>query len=72
MARLYLSLGDESVTSPSDLDDLRSMYDSVTAGEVREEDAPDGERFRKGPVTVTSGQKAVHSGSFPNRRSTQV
>ena len=65
VARLYLSLGDESVTSPSDLDGLRSMYDSVTAGEVREEDAPDGERFRKGPVTVTSGQKAVHSGVVP-------
>lgn len=65
MVRLYSSLGDETVTGPENLDDIRSIYDSVTAGEVRDEDAPDGERFRTGPVTITSGQKAVHSGVVP-------
>ena len=40
MVRLYSSLGDETVTGPENLDDIRSIYDSVTAGEVRDEDAP--------------------------------
>jgi Fic family protein len=37
----------------------------VTAGEVVPDDAPDGTRFRAGPVSITSGQKIVHVGLTP-------
>ena len=54
MVRLYEALGDRTVNPPKTLDDIRALYDAVTAGEVVPDDAPDGTRFRAGPVSITS------------------
>lgn len=65
MARLYLDIGNDEAESPQTLDDIRAVYDAVTRGEIRDDDAPDGKRFRQGPVSVTSGIKVVHTGLLP-------
>ncbi|MGV0582149.1 Fic family protein [Mycobacteroides chelonae] len=65
MVRLYLDIGNAEAESPQTLDDIREIYDAVTAGEIRDEDAPDGLRFRQGPVTIESGTKTVHTGVVP-------
>ncbi len=65
MVRLYLNIGNDQAESPQTLDDIRDVYDAVTRGEIRDEDAPDGKRFRQGPVSITSGIKVVHTGVVP-------
>lgn len=65
MVRLYLAIGSDEAKSPQTLDDVREIYDAVTAGEIRAEDAPDGRRFRQGPVSIESGTKIVHTGVVP-------
>ncbi|MBP2453439.1 Fic family protein [Mycolicibacterium lutetiense] len=65
MVRLYLDLGNDEAESPQTLDDVRAVYDAVTAGEILDEDAPDGLRFRQGPVSIESGTKIVHTGVVP-------
>ena len=65
MARLYLGIGRADAQAPQSLDDLRSVYDAVMAGESGDEMVPDGTRFRAGPVTIESGTKAVHRGIVP-------
>lgn len=65
MVRLYLDIGNDQAESPQTLDDIRAVYDAVTRGEIRDEDAPDGLRFRQGPVSITSGIKVVHTGVVP-------
>lgn len=65
MVRLYLTMGEHQLSRPSDLDGIRSLYDEALAGEIRDEDLPDGARFRAGPVGVTSGNRTVHSGAVP-------
>lgn len=65
MVRLYLDIGSDDAESPQTLDDVRTVYDAVTAGEIRDEDAPDGLRFRRGPVSIESGTKVVHTGVVP-------
>lgn len=65
MVRLYLDIGSDQAESPQTLDDIRAVYDAVTRGEIHDEDAPDGLRFRQGPVSITSGIKVVHTGVYP-------
>ena len=65
MVRLYLGIGSDKAESPQTLDEIREIYDAVTAGEIRDEDAPDGLRFRLGPVSIESGTKTVHTGVVP-------
>lgn len=65
MVRLYLDIGNDEAESPQTLDDVRTVYDAVTAGEIRDEDAPDGVRFRRGSVSVESGTRIVHTGVVP-------
>lgn len=62
MARLYNALWDQDIVAPATLDDIRTVYDEVTGGEIEGSDAPDGRRFRAGPVQIVSGQKVVHRG----------
>lgn len=50
------------------VEDIRSLYDRVTKGEVSAEDALDGELFRKSPVYVRSeSQKILHTGFQPEK-----
>ncbi|MFT3661429.1 MAG: Fic family protein [Gordonia sp. (in: high G+C Gram-positive bacteria)] len=65
MVRLYLDIGDDEAESPQTLDDVRAVYDAVTRGEIGEEDSPDGRRFRRGPVSIESGTRVVHTGVMP-------
>ena len=65
MVRLYLAMSQQKLSMPSDLGGIRSLYDDAIADEVRDEDAPDGTRFRAGPVDITSGTRPVHSGVVP-------
>lgn len=65
MAKLYLEIGNDQAESPQTLDDIRTVYDAVTRGEICDEDAPDGLRFRQGPVSITSGINVVHTGVVP-------
>ena len=65
MVRLYLGIGNDEAESPQTLDDIREIYEAVTAGEIRDEDGPDGLRFRQGPVSIESGTKIVHTGVVP-------
>lgn len=65
MVRLYLDIGSDEAQSPRTLDDVRIIYDAVTAGEIRDEDTPDGVRFRQGPVSIESGTRIVHAGVVP-------
>lgn len=49
--------------------DIRSIYNELVLSEVTEEDpgnAPDGQWFRKGPVSIYSpSQKEIHRGLYP-------
>jgi Fic family protein len=63
MARLYQALGDGEVEVPKDLDDIRTVYDDVTAGEIAAEEVPDGARFRADTVQIFDGQKKIHQGA---------
>ncbi len=65
MVRLYLAMSQQELSKPADLDGIRRLYDEALADEIRTKDAPDGERFRAGPVHVTSGTKAIHAGVLP-------
>ncbi len=65
MVRLYLAMSQQQLSKPSDLDGIRRLYDEALAGEIQDNDAPDGKRFRSGPVHVTSGIRTVHSGVVP-------
>ncbi|ALG83718.1 Fic family protein [Gordonia phthalatica] len=65
MVRLYMGIGNADARAPQTLDDLRGVYDAVTAGEVGADAAPDSARFRTGPVTIESGTKVVHRGVVP-------
>lgn len=51
MINSYLLLKD-SLKTPKDLDDIRKIYDEVTAGEIEDSDRPDGKYFRKEAVYV--------------------
>lgn len=50
------------------LQDIRLQYDQLLKDALDEKDAPDGELFRKGPVSVTDGVKTIHNGLFPENR----
>lgn len=62
-ARLYLNLTDREADFPKTLNDIRSIYDQVIAGEIKPTDVPDGELFRKGDVEIQGRHgEAIHSG----------
>ncbi len=44
------------------LTDIRELYDSVMKDAIEKDDTPDGVFFRKNPVFVTNGIKAIHTG----------
>ena len=66
LAMLYLNIVDETDTLPKTPEDIRSIYDLVTAGEIPENKIPDGRIFRKGGVDITANDvRVVHSGLEP-------
>ena len=67
LAKLYLGLSDPSVTVPQTLEDIRSVYDRVMAGEpLGKSELPDGVLFRRERVEVIGrGGKVLHEGAYP-------
>ena len=61
----YLLLLNENEVPPSDLKEVRQIYDQLLKGAVEKENKPDGELFRKNPVYITNGLKNVHRGFWP-------
>ena len=71
-AHLYLNLSQnqengthQATTFASSLEDIRTIYDSVVQGEIDAQNYPDGQLFRKQPVSIwdeTRG-KRVHEGA---------
>lgn len=69
LAKLFLGLSGENSTTlelPKTLHDIRNIYDQVMAGELREEDKPDGMVFRAKQVSVCDGfDREIHQGAWP-------
>ena len=65
-AKLYLELTDKNHVYPQTPADLRKIYEAVVAGELEENQQPDGELFRKeGADVLDSTQKVIHRGVTP-------
>ena len=66
MAHSYFGLTNGKMKRPQTLQDIRVIYDYITAGEIAENDLPDGQWFRKGAnVVETSTGKVIHRGLMP-------
>ncbi|MBT1162699.1 Fic family protein [Bifidobacterium sp. SO1] len=69
-ARLFLALSDDDPARyalPETLEDIRGIYDKVVAGELDDNDKPDGDLFRNGPVYIdepATGRR-IHTGITP-------
>lgn len=63
-AKLYIDLSYGQYSRPKTIEDIRAIYDKVMADEHIEY-PPDGKLFRKDPVTISDGLKAVHQGIAP-------
>lgn len=50
------------------LQDFRDLYDNMIADEIDEHHQVDGELFRKGEVSITSGSKVTHYGITPESK----
>lgn len=70
MVYSYYGLAEDRLRLPATAADVRTIYDHVTEGEIAEEDLPDGQLFRDGPVSVLSGVagKRIHEGLVPETR----
>ena len=71
MAKSYRKLLFEDDINIDVSEDIRRIYDELTAGEMQPSDMPDGELFRKGPVVVNklSGSgKIIHEGVLPEAK----
>lgn len=71
MAKSYLKLLLEDDININIPEDIRRIYDELTADEMQLSDMPDGKVFRKGPVAVNklSGTgKIIHEGVLPETK----
>lgn len=65
LAQLYVQLLEDDQAPRRTLDEIRHAYNEVTRGEIQREHQPDGFRFRAQEVHVSTGQKVIHRGAFP-------
>ena len=65
----YMSLLDGHIEPPKSPQDIRNIYDLITAGEITEDELPDGEIFRKDAAIVTNDKSFdgsfIHQGVVP-------
>jgi Fic family protein len=66
--KYHLLMDDKTETHFKDPQAIRKAFDSLMAGAISKEDLPDGVLFRKGPVYISNGLKAVHEGSYPEEK----
>ncbi|RSX57780.1 Fic family protein [Bifidobacterium samirii] len=68
-AKLFLGLsgeGEQRLDLPRELQDIRGIYDQVTAGEIADKNRPDGDLFRQGKVAVWDANgRRLHDGAYP-------
>lgn len=71
-AHLYLGLaGNASI--PAVPSDVREIFDAVTDGSLAEDDKPDGELFRGGPVLIEDGRgRKLHEGIVSEEKITEL
>lgn len=61
-------INDESFSPVQNVKDIRNLYDQMMLPDIQNTqpgNTPDGEIFRKDPVEVYSGTKAIHKGVMP-------
>lgn len=63
-AKLYIELSYGKYSRPETVEDIRMIYDKIMDNEHIEY-PPDGKLFRKDPVSISNGLKAVHQGITP-------
>jgi Fic family protein len=56
----YLDILNEPVIRINNFEDLRNLYDNLTAGEIPAEKLPDGEFFRDSSVRIGNSTQTVH------------
>lgn len=62
IVHLYSSMRENEKIEINKLEDFRKIYDELVYSEIDEEDKPDGELFRTGPVYVQAGNTKFHQG----------
>lgn len=76
LVQKYNMLMAKEEISLSSCEDIREIYNELALAEVTEEDPgnePDGEIFRKGPVSIYSAaQKEIHRGVYPEEKIIQA
>lgn len=68
MIQSYMKLLNHKRKIPTKPQDIRNIYDEITEGEIKKEDLPDGEIFRKEIVKVykkSGSGKVIHRGIVP-------
>ena len=60
----YFELKDGNLRPPVNSKDCRKIYDEITAGEISEDNSPDGKYFRKDITYVQKGGRIIHRGIF--------
>lgn len=69
LAKLFLGLSGEGAARldlPQTLNDIRSIYDQVMDGELKDDQKPDGMLFRARTVSVYDGaDRVIHKGAWP-------
>ncbi len=65
----YLKLLEQEDVQIQSCKDIRILYDELLQDEIEKADAPDGEFFRKGMVSVYSpSEKELHKGLYPEKK----
>lgn len=68
IANKYHLLLNGGLSEVRTLEDIRKQYDQLMEDALEQKDIPDGELFRKDPVSVTNGVKTFHKGLYPEER----
>lgn len=66
LMKTYFNLFSEKATTIEKIEQIREKYDNLIHEELKDDDKPDGQLFRKGPVdVVTATGKIIHRGLYP-------
>ena len=71
MSRLYSSLtglDGREISFPTQLEDIRTLYDSLLKGEIADKDSIDGELFRNDLVHISDGHKVKFTSEAHNEQ----
>lgn len=60
LMKTYLAI--DKIPPFTEVEHFRSLYDNLVSDEIEQEDAPDGDLFRKGYVEINDGVRTTHIG----------